>query len=94
MVMHYHSGLATGHTYAHHRSPSKISALRHSEASLVASDGDEPDEPNGHEEQPVLGDGELEYSLKDHDNEFDESDDDFGMNDHPSQHDLHDDLSS
>jgi hypothetical protein len=41
-----------------------------------------------------LGDGEFEYSLKDHDNELDESDEDIGMIDLPGDHDLHDHLLS
>jgi hypothetical protein len=69
MVMRYHRGLAVGHIYAHGRFPSETSTSREVGGSVVDSDNDEP---SGHGENIALGNGEFEYSLQDHDNEFDE----------------------
>jgi hypothetical protein len=90
MVMRYHPGLAVGHIYAHGQFPSGTSASRQVEETVVDSDNDEP---SGHEENIALGNGELEYSLQDHDNEFNELesiDEDADSIDHRCDHYLSD----
>jgi hypothetical protein len=89
MIMRYHRGLAVGHIYGHGQFPSEASASCQVEKGVVDLDN----EPSRHEENIASENGEFEYTLQDHDNEFDEwesIDEDAGSVDHQCDHYLSD----